>query len=163
MEPQRENVTTLIESIVNKSSLTANIERTIYNYSIVDAKRRQIAATWTNKYFEQIYKNRARSIWMNLKTNQMFLEKVRNKEITIKQLEQMTHLEINPELWEQLLEAKKTREINKYEKREKIVSEFTCRKCKSNNCSHYQLQTRSADESMTTFVTCMDCGTRWRF
>jgi hypothetical protein len=80
MEPQRENVTSLIESIVNMPSLTANIERTIYNYSIVDAKRRQIAATWTNKYFEQIYKNRARSIWMNLKTNQMFLEKVRNKE-----------------------------------------------------------------------------------
>ena len=57
----------------------------------------------------------------------------------------------------------KKRDINKYENRDKIDSEFKCRKCKSKNCSHYQMQTRSADEPMTTFVTCMDCGNRWRF
>ena len=45
----------------------------------------------------------------------------------------------------------------------RLDSEFKCRKCKSNNCSHYQMQTRSADEPMTTFVNCMDCGNRWRF
>ena len=32
-----------------------------------------------------------------------------------------------------------------------------------NNCSHYQLQTRSADEPMTTFVSCQECGHRWKF
>lgn len=163
MVVQRENVTALIEKQVRKISLTVNIEKSIYNYSIAEAKRLQIAAAWSNTYFEQIYKNRARTIWTNLKMNGEFLEKLRSKKITIQQLEKITHQEINPVMWESMLEAKKQRELNKYENREKIVSEFTCRKCKSNNCSHYQLQTRSADESMTTFVTCMDCGTRWRF
>ena len=39
---------------------------------------------------------------------------------------------------------------------------FTCYKCKSTNCSYYQLQTRSADEPMTTYVTCLECGQRWK-
>ena len=39
---------------------------------------------------------------------------------------------------------------------------FVCRRCKSNKCSYYQLQTRSADEPMTTFVTCVSCGNRWK-
>lgn len=39
---------------------------------------------------------------------------------------------------------------------------FTCRKCKGGNCYFYQKQTRSADEPMTTFINCLDCGKRWR-
>jgi len=38
-----------------------------------------------------------------------------------------------------------------------------CPKCKKNNCSYTQLQTRSADEPMTTFCFCNDCGNRWKF
>jgi transcription elongation factor S-II len=30
-------------------------------------------------------------------------------------------------------------------------------------CTYYQLQTRSADEPMTTFVTCVNCDNRWKF
>lgn len=39
---------------------------------------------------------------------------------------------------------------------------FKCKKCDKRQCSYRQLQTRSADEPMTTFVTCV-CGHRWRF
>jgi transcription elongation factor S-II len=38
-----------------------------------------------------------------------------------------------------------------------------CGKCKKRKCKYYQMQTRSADEPMTTFVTCMECNHRWRF
>ena len=37
---------------------------------------------------------------------------------------------------------------------------FSCGKCKSKECTYTQLQTRSADEPMTTFVYCMACGNR---
>lgn len=40
--------------------------------------------------------------------------------------------------------------------------EFTCRKCKSTKTTHYQMQTRSADEPMTVFISCLKCGNRWR-
>ncbi|XP_034412223.1 transcription elongation factor A protein 1 [Cyclopterus lumpus] len=40
---------------------------------------------------------------------------------------------------------------------------FTCGKCKGKCCTYTQVQTRSADEPMTTFVFCNDCGNRWKF
>ncbi|KAG7229017.1 hypothetical protein INR49_013250, partial [Caranx melampygus] len=39
---------------------------------------------------------------------------------------------------------------------------FTCGKCKGKSCTYTQVQTRSADEPMTTFVFCNQCGNRWK-
>ncbi|CAL8471299.1 g10841 [Coccomyxa elongata] len=43
------------------------------------------------------------------------------------------------------------------------TDQFQCGKCKQRKCQYYQMQTRSADEPMTTFVTCTVCGNRWKF
>lgn len=40
---------------------------------------------------------------------------------------------------------------------------FKCSRCKQRKCTYAQLQTRSCDEPMTTFVTCTVCGNRWKF
>jgi transcription elongation factor S-II len=40
--------------------------------------------------------------------------------------------------------------------------EITCRKCGGNKTTFYPMQTRSSDEPMTLFVTCLTCGKRWR-
>jgi len=39
---------------------------------------------------------------------------------------------------------------------------FKCGKCKQSKTRHYQMQTRSADEPMTVFITCLVCGNKWR-
>jgi len=39
---------------------------------------------------------------------------------------------------------------------------YTCGRCGKNECNSMNLQTRSADEGFTTFVTCVSCGHRWR-
>ncbi|KAG5356664.1 Transcription elongation factor S-II [Yarrowia sp. C11] len=44
-----------------------------------------------------------------------------------------------------------------------VTDRFTCGKCKQKKVSYYQMQTRSADEPLTTFCTCENCGTRWKF
>jgi transcription elongation factor S-II len=43
-----------------------------------------------------------------------------------------------------------------------VSSLFTCGRCKKNETSYYQMQTRSADEPMTTFITCVGCGHHWK-
>ena len=40
--------------------------------------------------------------------------------------------------------------------------QFRCRKCNGNKTTNYQMQTRSADEPMTVFITCLKCGHKWR-
>ncbi|WRT69254.1 transcription elongation factor S-II [Kwoniella shivajii] len=40
---------------------------------------------------------------------------------------------------------------------------FKCGRCQQRKCTYYQMQTRSADEPMTTFVTCTNCNNRWKF
>jgi len=39
---------------------------------------------------------------------------------------------------------------------------FVCGRCGSTKTTHYQKQTRSADEPMTVFVQCTNCPNRWR-
>lgn len=43
------------------------------------------------------------------------------------------------------------------------TNQFKCGRCGKHETTYYQLQTRSADEPMTTFVTCVNCNNRWKF
>ena len=95
--------------------------------------------------------------------NTKLKEDILTNKISIKEFANYNHQEMNTQIWDKLIKEKQERDKNKYENTIKINSEFKCRKCKSNNCSHYQLQTRSADEPMTTFVNCIECGHKWRF
>ena len=46
---------------------------------------------------------------------------------------------------------------------EKSISDsLQCGNCKQKKVSYTQAQTRSADEPMTTFCECMNCGKRWK-
>ena len=40
---------------------------------------------------------------------------------------------------------------------------FTCSKCHGNDTTFYEMQTASADEPSTKFVTCLNCGKSWKF
>lgn len=43
------------------------------------------------------------------------------------------------------------------------TDQFKCARCGQRKCTYYQMQTRSADEPMTTYVTCVNCSKRWKF
>ena len=149
-------------SSTTASKIAINIERGIYNFILQKASRENIVKKWDNPYFVQVYLDHARSVFCNLK-NPRILDAVRTAAIRAQDLPFMTHQELCPEKWAQLIEEKRIRDKNKYEiKLEASTDNFQCRKCKSRECTYYQLQTRSADEPMTTFVTCITCGSRWK-
>jgi transcription elongation factor S-II len=88
---------------------------------------------------------------------------VNNGELKSHEIAFMTHQEMQPKKWEELIKAKSIRDKNKFEQElEAMTDRFTCRKCFSKKCSYYALQTRSADEPMTLYITCLDCGSRMK-
>lgn len=142
-------------------ALASNLEKGIYNWTISESNSRKNVKKWNNKYFVLIYKDRFRSIWTNL--SQEFIDKINNRDIKPQTFAFMTHQELNPAKWEESIQRKMLRDKNKYETNiEATSNSFKCRKCHSIKTSHYQLQTRSADEPMTTFVSCINCDARWR-
>lgn len=68
--------------------------------------------------------------------------------------------EIYPERWEEIIRQMEA--ANAPKKEELVEGIFTCGKCRSKYTTYFQMQTRSADEPMTVFVTCKKCGNRWK-
>ena len=162
-EEFRSNVRNELLKIVKNKNICENLEKGILNYSIEMANEKNLVKKWDNMYFAQVYIDRLRTIIVNLKKNKNLLKDIREKKIRAHKLAFMSHQEMLPERWEELINKKKIRDQHRYTpKLDANTDNFTCRKCKSTRCSYYQLQTRSADEPMTTFVTCIDCGSRWK-
>jgi transcription elongation factor S-II len=143
-------------------NITSNLEKGVYNWAIQNAAKQNIVKKWSNPFFVTLYIDRLRSVYINLKKPSVAAMVVQQT-IPAKDFAFMTHQEICPEKWKQLIDDKKVRDKQKYEPNiEASTDNFTCNKCKSKKCTYYQLQTRSADEPMTTFVTCLECGKRWK-
>jgi len=158
----REKLSGFFEETDNKEKNATNLEKGIHNWALKEATNKRVVKKWDNPFFVQIYVDHLRSIHSNLK-NDRLIKMVINGEIKSQDIAFMTHQEMDPEKWEELIKAKSIRDKNKFEQNlEAATDTFTCRKCKSKKCTYYQMQTRSADEPMTIFVTCIDCGNRWK-
>lgn len=154
----RNNIHCRLNGIIKDEKKSKNLEIGIYKYAIKEATQRKILKKWENRKFLQIYLDRLRSIYLNLK-NDNLLQQIMNNEVTPQQLAFMTHQEMNPDRWKILIENKIKRDDSKFNTNlEASTDMFTCKKCKSKRCTYYELQTRSADEPATIFVTCLDCG-----
>ena len=168
-EEFRCNIRNKLSSFIDNKKICENIEKGIFNYSILRAKEKDVVRKWENKYFVRIYSNRFRTINNNLNPNMTtcnkdLLDKILTKKIKSKKLAKMNHQEMNRDKWQKLIEDKIKRNKNlTSDDMSAATDEFKCYRCKKRKCTYYQLQTRSADEPMTTFVTCLNCGNRWKF
>jgi transcription elongation factor S-II len=154
----RANIRGKIQPIVADEKLATNLEKGIYNFAIKEANNLKIIKKWENPHFAQLYLDRLRSIYINLK-NEALLDHLKHGEISPQSLAFMTHQEMNPDRWRILIDQKMKRDANKFTDNIRASTDmFTCKKCKSKRTTYYELQTRSADEPATIFVTCLDCG-----
>ena len=159
----RKNIVSKLDIVIKNDKISNNLEKGIYNYAIKTAEEKKILKKWENEHFVNLYLQKLKTIIFNLKNEEVY-NKLTNKEIKAHELAFMSHQDMRPDLWNELIELKKIKDENKFSpKIEASTDDFTCSKCKSKKCTFYQLQTRSADEPMTTFVTCLDCGNRWKF
>jgi transcription elongation factor S-II len=167
----RSKVCTNLKKIVGSSipdGLVQNMEKSIYNWNIKQAIMYRDVPSWENHTFKQRYLNKVSSISFNLKsTESKLIERIVSGEIKSKDIAKLSPVELWPNgLWHQTEVRLKEKQmiIDKVNALadEDYIGLYQCSKCKSMKTTYYQLQTRSADEPMTTFVTCVNCGKRWK-
>ena len=67
------------------------------------------------------------------------------------------------EIWKDLSIRQFEREKRQLEGNKSMATDqFFCTRCFKRECTYYELQTRSADEPMTIFIQCVNCGKHWR-
>lgn len=114
------------------------------------------------------YRNKLRTFTMNLrnKKNPELRDRLLTGAIAPGAFIKMTPGEMAPESLKK--EIEKLQKQNLFDaqgatEKRAVTDRFTCGKCKHKKVSYYQMQTRSADEPLTTFCTCENCGNRWKF
>ena len=144
-----------LRTLVQDKFGSPDIEAAILNKCIMDAQRWRIDIDWDTPAFLEMYRNRAMSLFSarNLAETMSAEEFVNTSEV-----------DRNPQRWMDKLRQVAERDKALYSRKVTASTQMYCSACKKKtNCDYYQMQTRSADEPMTTFVTCLECDKRWKF
>ena len=154
--------------LLDDEIISRRIEKSIYNYTITLSNTKTIKKKWTNPIFKKLYLSKVRSIYSNIDStcyikNEKFKNQILSGDINPETICDLSPFDIFPDIWKELIDNKIKMDKLKYElKPEAMTNVFKCRKCNSRSCSYYEVQTRSADEPMTQFITCLNCNNRWR-
>ena len=142
-------------------------ERCIYNGSIRAASQRHVGKLWTHKPFVELYSRYAKHIAANFHPNSYvgntdLYDRYKAGEITFKDISEMDTYQLFEARWTDSFNQQQVREKRQLEgNKEMATDRFLCR-CGKRECTYYEMQTRSADEPMTIFITCLACGKHWR-
>ncbi|KAJ2557248.1 transcription elongation factor TFIIS [Coemansia sp. RSA 1933] len=114
------------------------------------------------------YRARIRSLCLNLKDkkNPDLRKNIVEGNISVERFCSMTSEEMASKELRETIERMKEENLFKAKGASHTKAEtdqFKCSRCRKRRCTYYQMQTRSADEPMTTFVTCLVCEHRWKF
>ena len=115
----------------------------------------------------EAYKAKIRSLFQNLrnKSNPELRVRVMEGDITPERFVTMTHEELKSKAMKKEDEAiaRENMRAAQMPKEEKAINPgFKCNKCGQRKVAYSQMQTRSADEPMTTFCECTNCGNVWK-
>jgi len=160
-----------VQDVLNKVDIgepcAKDMEIGIFNWCIDKADKLKIAKNWKNGRFVTLYKDKSRSVLVNIDPNsyignQRLIVRLKDKEFLPHDIPFMKPQNVFPEQWAAVLDAKMKKDMSVFEdKPVAMTNEFKCGKCKKRECVYRELQVRSADEPMTLFITCLNCATHW--
>ena len=167
----RERINALIEKRMDQlldPDQRIDLERGIYNAAVSEARKKGVRRHWENPEFAEIYKMIARRTMVNLDPegyvgNSRLIERLQMAEFPPHQVPFMSARELYPEHWQALADEQLKRETTMLEgSNEEGSGMYTCKRCGKNRTRYWEMQTRSADEPMTIFIRCLNCGKEWR-
>lgn len=185
MSRYRLHVKGLLSEYFPEDVFASNIEKSIHNEAFRRTRKSGLIPSWENPHFVTMYRSLTVGVLRTLKQEKRVgvSMKVCDDKVNLIIEPWVVHAYKNgllkkdfmknpPEVLEpyglyaqtksKLSERDAQRELAKM-KDDDYEGQFKCRKCGSKKTDYYQMQTRSADEPMTTYVTCKSCGNRWKF
>jgi transcription elongation factor S-II len=145
-----------------------SLEKAIFEAAYNRAVKNYVARSWKAPVFIEIYRQIVRSVFSNIHPqspvkNPRLLTRVLDGEFKLNDIPLMSSFEMFPEKWFELKDKLLQREQKILEgNKSRATDQFKCRRCGKRECTYYELQTRSADEPMTCFISCLNCGKEWR-
>ena len=141
-----------------------DLENAILNRCIRECIKQGVDVTWTNPGFWNHYRGRCIQFYENMRLTPEWVTKLNGGEIAPQDFSELSAVDLCPKRWKARIEAQIEKDKHLYSNTGAASIYFYCSGCKKKSkCDYYQLQTRSADEPMTTFVTCLECDRRWKF
>ena len=145
-----------------------DLERGLFNATLKEAETRNIRRVWENPEFANLYRITAQRVISNLDAssyiqNTRLLKRLQEGEFDPHDVAFMTYSDLYPEAWAHIQEQAVKREAKMLEVDKSAATDmFRCSRCGKRECTYYEMQTRSADEPMTQFIRCLNCGKQWR-
>lgn len=166
--------TNILQNIVKlfNNTLTSHecdtLEQEIYKATLREAESKHIVKDWSISIFISTYKTLMRKIIGNLYSksyikNNELMTRYKNKEVSLEDICAMDHYSLFKSKWNERIEHQKLIEKRQIEGNKSMATDqFLCKRCHKRECTYYEMQTRSADEPMTIFINCLNCGQNWR-
>ena len=144
------------------SELAQTLEDAMLRHIAHQCLQNTISVDWNNRVFWNAYRNRAIVLYEHFKRG--WAEKLNDGFVEPKTYAEMNEVDMWPAKWKSTMETIIEMERNMYNNDTHASIFLFCSRCKKKSkCTYYQMQTRSADEPMTTFVTCLECDKQWKF
>ena len=144
------------------------LEKGIYNASLEEAKRRMVPLTWDHMSFKWVYGMVAKRTASNFQPdsyvqNTELIARWKDGEFSLDQIGHWSPYDLKPSHWKELKDQQFRRDKRILEGNLAMATDrFRCSRCQKKMCTYYELQTRSADEPMTIFISCVNCGKQWK-
>lgn len=169
-EHVRIKVATRFADTLGDVDLGKKLEIVLWNSTLRDCQNDGIELEWSAsldvRSFRERYTQRAINLDVfNLKPNDALRDALTSGRLGVKKFVTMKPWERNPGLWNPVFDRVAFKALRKeltLDAHKAPDGLLQCRKCKSKKTTYTQLQTRSADEPLTTFALCLACGTRWK-
>lgn len=186
--PVREYTRQLFANLIGPGAISRNAEISTLNWAVQMARSAGYDPAWENAKFRRMYKSKVQwlttelrrpnhmvalttavegdQVRVKLDVAHQLVHRLKTKELDVKNLAKYPADVLWPEgPWAKATMANKKKDLQREQakaKEEDYNGMFKCRKCGKNKVTYTQAQTRSADEPMTTFFCCINCGNRWK-
>ena len=148
------------DDTVVAARMAITLERAAYNRAVTYLTDRDVPCTWASPLFCACYAMVVRETVSALCPQ--LLARIERGEFLPQQVPFMSCTEVNPGRWREYVRGRQRAIAKQFEvDLSNVTDRFQCHRCKERKCSYFERQTRSADEPMTVFITCVLCNNSW--